>query len=40
MKLSIIEADKRDRLFKGIKRVALHITIEFQRGLAIRSKYS
>jgi hypothetical protein len=40
MKLSIIKADKRNRLFKSIERIALHTTIEFQRGLAIRSKYS
>jgi hypothetical protein len=40
MKLSIIKADERDRLFKGIERVAFYTTIEFQRGLAIGSKYS
>jgi hypothetical protein len=40
MKLSIIKTDERNRPFKGIKRIALYITIELQRGLAIRSKYS
>jgi hypothetical protein len=40
MKLSIIKADERDRLFKGIERVAFYTTIELQRGLAIGSKYS
>jgi hypothetical protein len=39
MKLSIIKANERDRLFKGIKKIALYIIIEFQRGLTIRSKY-
>jgi hypothetical protein len=40
MKLGIIEADERDRPFKGIERVALYTTIEFQYSLAIGSKYS
>jgi hypothetical protein len=40
MKLGIIEANKRDGPFKGIKRIALYTIIELQRGLAIRSKYS
>jgi hypothetical protein len=40
MKLSIIEADEKDKLFKGIEKVALYTTIELQRGLAIRSEYS
>jgi hypothetical protein len=40
MKLGIVEADERDRPFKGIERVALYTTIELQRGLAIGSKYS
>jgi hypothetical protein len=29
MKLSIVEADERDRLFKGIERIAFYTTIEF-----------
>jgi hypothetical protein len=29
MKLGIIKADERDRLFKGIERVAFYTTIEF-----------
>jgi hypothetical protein len=40
MKFGIIKADERDRLFKGIERIALYTTIEFQRSLAIRSEYS
>ena len=40
MKLGIVEADERDGPFKGMERVALHTTIELQRGLAIGSKYS
>jgi hypothetical protein len=40
MKLGIVEADERDGPFKGIERVALHTTIELQRGLAIGSEYS
>jgi hypothetical protein len=40
MKLGIIEADEKNKLFKGIERVALYTTIEFQRGLAIGSEYS
>jgi hypothetical protein len=40
MKLGIVEADERDGPFKGIERVALHITIELQCSLAIGSEYS
>jgi hypothetical protein len=40
MKLGIIKADERNRLFKSIERVAFYITIELQRDLAIRSEYS
>jgi hypothetical protein len=34
------KSGQKNRLFKGIERVAFYTTIEFQRGLAIRSKYS
>jgi hypothetical protein len=40
MKLGIIKADERNRLFKGIEKIAFHTTIKLQRDLAIGSKYS